>query len=99
MTKLKVPVSSEDHVQGPEDARITLVEYGDYECPHCALAHPVVNRLQKHFGKTDSLCLPQLSLDASRIRTPKPPPKPQSSPEHMESSGRCTTCSLKTSRA
>lgn len=51
MTKLKVLVSPEDHVQGPEDAEITLVEYGDYECPHCALAYPIIKRVQKHFGK------------------------------------------------
>jgi protein-disulfide isomerase len=51
MTKLKVPVSPEDHVRGPEDAEITLVEYGDYECPHCALAYPIVKRILKHFEK------------------------------------------------
>jgi protein-disulfide isomerase len=28
-----------------------LVEYGDYECPHCGRAYPIVKRLQKHFGK------------------------------------------------
>ena len=29
----------------------TLVEYGDYECPHCGHAYPIVKRIQKHFGK------------------------------------------------
>lgn len=51
MSELKVPVSSADHVQGDENAPITLVEYGDYECPHCAAAHPVVKEVQKHFGE------------------------------------------------
>jgi protein-disulfide isomerase len=51
MTKLKVPVTPEDHVQGPENAEVTLVEYGDYECPHCGQSYPVVKRIQKHFGK------------------------------------------------
>ncbi|MEO8130901.1 MAG: thioredoxin domain-containing protein [Bryobacteraceae bacterium] len=51
--RLKVEVSPQDHIQGPETAKVTLVEYGDYECPHCAHAHPVVKRLQQHFG--DSL--------------------------------------------
>src|SRR6185369_7770118 len=51
--KLTLPVSERDHVQGPETAPVTLVEYGDYECPHCGRAHPVVKRVQKHFG--DSL--------------------------------------------
>jgi len=51
MTKLKTPVSAEDHIQGPESAEVTLVEYGDYECPHCGRAYPVVKRLQKRFGE------------------------------------------------
>ena len=51
MTMLKVPVSPEDHGQGDPDAKCTLVEYGDYECPHCGRAYPIVKRLQKHFGK------------------------------------------------
>ncbi|MBS1850815.1 MAG: thioredoxin domain-containing protein [Acidobacteria bacterium] len=51
MSMLRVPVSSQDHVQGEVQAEITLVEYGDYECPHCAHAHPIVKRVQKHFGK------------------------------------------------
>ncbi|MGB2636239.1 MAG: thioredoxin domain-containing protein [Candidatus Acidiferrum sp.] len=48
---LKVPVSDQDHVQGITDAKCTLVEYGDYECPHCGHAYPIVKRVQKHFGK------------------------------------------------
>jgi protein-disulfide isomerase len=51
MGTLKVPVTQHDHVRGPANAPMTLVEYGDYECPHCGLAHPIVNAVQKHFGK------------------------------------------------
>ena len=51
MAVLKVPVTSADHIQGDEHAEITLVEYGDYECPHCGRAYPIVKRVQKHFGK------------------------------------------------
>ena len=51
--QLKVPVSSQDHIQGPDSAPVTLVEYGDYECPHCGHAYPMVKRLQQQFG--DSL--------------------------------------------
>ena len=51
MATLKVPVTSHDHVQGDEGAPIVLVEYGDYQCPHCGHAHPIVRRVQKHFGK------------------------------------------------
>ena len=47
---LKIPVSSKDHIQGNEKAPLTLVEYGDYECPYCGMAYPIVKRIQKHFG-------------------------------------------------
>jgi protein-disulfide isomerase len=50
MTNLKIPVSADDHAEGPENAEVTLVEYGDYECPHCGRAYPIVKRIQKHFG-------------------------------------------------
>jgi protein-disulfide isomerase len=51
MAKLRPAVTPEDHIQGPEDAEVTLVEYGDYECPHCGRAHSIIKRVQKHFGK------------------------------------------------
>jgi protein-disulfide isomerase len=50
MATLKVPVTSEDHFQGPDSAELTLTEYGDYECPHCGRAYPIVKRVQRHFG-------------------------------------------------
>lgn len=48
---LKVPVRVEDHVEGEENAPCTLVEYGDYQCPHCGRAYPIIKKVQKHFGK------------------------------------------------
>lgn len=51
MATLKPPVTEQDHVQGREDAKATLAEYGDYECPHCGTAYAIVKRVQKHFGK------------------------------------------------
>jgi len=51
MATLKVPVTPEDHIQGDPNAELTLLEYGDYECPHCGRAHPIVKRVQKHFGR------------------------------------------------
>ncbi len=51
MSTLKVPVGPADHSQGDENAPCTLVEYGDYECPYCGQAYPIVKRVQKHFGK------------------------------------------------
>ena len=50
MSTLKIAVGPDDHAQGDEHATCTLVEYGDYECPHCATAVPIVVRLQEHFG-------------------------------------------------
>jgi Na+/H+ antiporter NhaA len=48
---LAVPVDSDrDHVRGPEDAPVTLVEYGDFECPYCGQAEPVVRELLRDFG-------------------------------------------------
>ena len=51
MSTLKAPVTPRDHILGPANAPVTLVEYGDYECPHCGAAHPIVKLLMEHFGK------------------------------------------------
>ena len=44
------PVSEHDHVQGPADAPVTLIEYGDYECPFCVKAYPVIESVRAAFG-------------------------------------------------
>ena len=51
MTKLRTPVGPNDHMQGNSNAPVTIVEYGDYECPHCGRAYPIVKRIQEHFGE------------------------------------------------
>jgi protein-disulfide isomerase len=48
---LTLPVGQRDHIQGPADAAVTLVEYGDYECPHCGRAYPIIKEVQKRMGR------------------------------------------------
>jgi protein-disulfide isomerase len=48
---LTLPIGDRDHAQGDVRAPITLVEYGDYECPYCGRAYPIVKRVQVHFGE------------------------------------------------
>jgi protein-disulfide isomerase len=47
MAHLSVPVTEKDHTQGSSQAPIVLVQYGDYQCPSCGMAHLVVKQLQK----------------------------------------------------
>jgi protein-disulfide isomerase len=43
--RLVVPIGPRDHAIGPATARLTLLEYGDYECPYCGAAHPVAKQV------------------------------------------------------
>jgi protein-disulfide isomerase len=45
------PVGDRDHLRGSEAPEVTLVEYGDFECPQCARAYPIVKRLQVSMGE------------------------------------------------
>lgn len=53
LAHLSDPVGPDDHSHGPSNAPITLVEYGDYECPYCGAAYLIVEELLQDFG--DSL--------------------------------------------
>jgi protein-disulfide isomerase len=48
--ELTMPVSERDHSMGPEDAPVTLVQYGDFECPYCGAAYPMIKDIQQRMG-------------------------------------------------
>jgi protein-disulfide isomerase len=49
--RLVVPVGESDHAPGPETALVTLVEYGDYQCPACGQAYPIIKELLARLGR------------------------------------------------
>ncbi len=63
--KLKPPVGANDHADGPSKAPVTLVEYGDYECPFCGEAYPIVKALQKRLGDQMRLVFRNFPLNES----------------------------------
>ena len=54
MSQLKPDVGPSDHAQGPRDAPLVLVEYGDFQCPYCGEQYPEIKAVQKAMG--DDLC-------------------------------------------
>src|SRR5689334_14746367 len=50
MNALIPAVNSKDHIAGKPGALIELVEYGDYECPYCGRAYPIVKYIQQNLG-------------------------------------------------
>jgi protein-disulfide isomerase len=54
-SKLTLPVANRDHIQGSIDAPVALLEYGDYQCPACGQAYPIVKAIQKRMG--NRLCI------------------------------------------
>jgi protein-disulfide isomerase len=51
MSLLTIPVGESDHIQGLPNASVTLVEYGDYECPYCGQAYPILLELRRRMGR------------------------------------------------
>jgi protein-disulfide isomerase len=62
---LTPPVSAEDHHLGPLSAPVTLVEFGDFECPYCGQAYPIVKEAKQRLG--DSLCLAYRHFPLSQV--------------------------------
>lgn len=47
---LAEPISPQDHSLGPVEAAVTIVEYGDYECPDCLNAVPIIEQVMRELG-------------------------------------------------
>ncbi len=68
---LQPPVDpARDHVRGPDDAPVTLVEYGDFQCPYCGDAYPVVQKLAERFGDSLRFVFRHMPLDDLHPRAP-----------------------------
>lgn len=66
MSKLVQPIAAHyDHVLGPEDAHVTLVEYGDYQCPYCGRAFGVVSEVLRRVR--DDVCFAYRHFPLSQI--------------------------------
>lgn len=68
---LTPPLGPEDHVDGPPDASLELVMYGDFQCPYCSAAQPIVRRVRDRLGDRlryafRHLPLPEVHPDAQR---------------------------------
>lgn len=48
--RLVLPVGERDHIRGSASAPVTLVEYGDYQCPYCGMANPIVDEIRRELG-------------------------------------------------
>ena len=56
-----------DHILGPADAPITLVEYGSYACPHCRAANEALANLRDRFGERMRYVVPAPAADRQRL--------------------------------
>src|SRR3981189_2972065 len=75
--QLTQPVSGRDHIRGPRSAVVSLLEYGDFECPYCRAAEPIVAGLIDAFGD-------QLSLTFRHSPKRQAPPHAQHAAEVAE---------------
>jgi len=65
--KLATVISEEDHAQGPINAAITLVQYGDYECPYTRLSRHSVHQLQREFSDSLRFVFRHFPLEVDKI--------------------------------
>ena len=65
---LAARIGETDHVMGPSDAPVTLVEYGDYECPYCGQAYPMVEEIRERMGDRLRFVFRHFPLDSVHPR-------------------------------
>ena len=70
MPYLAVAVHDQDHIQGPDNAPLTLVEYGDFQCPSCGQAHVLLKHVQDHFGQRLRLVFRHYPLEQHPMAEP-----------------------------
>jgi protein-disulfide isomerase len=75
-----LPLSAGDHIAGPSNAPVVLIEYGDFECPHTGRAHPIVQLARRELG--DDLCFAYRHFPLTDIH-----PHAQLAAEASESAG------------
>ncbi len=66
---LKSPITADDHVEGPADAPVTVVEYADFECLHCARANPILKQLRNEIPDAFRLVFRHFPIVADRPRS------------------------------
>ncbi len=93
--RLRTPVTEHDHIRGPHSAPVTIVQYGDFQCPFCGLAHAnltevlrqradTVRHVYRHFPITNVHPYAERAAEAAEA------------PGGGAGSGRCTTGSTTT---
>ena len=90
-------LSDRDHAVGPADAPVTLVEYGDYECPYCGMAYSIVKAVQRELGSQLRFVFRNFPLAEAHPHARKAAQAAEAAAA-QGSSGRCTTCSSSISR-
>jgi len=61
------PGAQPPHTQGPENAKVTLEEFGDFECPPCGMLHPVLKTMEKEFGPRLKLTFREFPLVPTHV--------------------------------
>ena len=96
---LDPPVAPRDHAAGPAGARVTLVEYADFECPSCGAAHGVIQAVRRAFGDNLRLVFRHFPLRDSHPHALDAARAAEAAADRA-SSGRCTTgCSSGSTRS